>query len=365
MREYADQLLNSVTIFVNDAVIAELEKKGAAEEKIEAEKKKIAEEKKKLDEIKDKMNKAAEAAGKEALEKIAKERDEALNAIGVTPMAPMKGDQAIDRITSQFKDILGNFDDIKLNESSELPGGYSKFLDSDKYIGIQRSLEDVNRNNGKGWDTSKKSKNGAFDKFIIRVILSKIYNVFEIISKQKKMFEGVPSASVQAMMVALSNAVIKGYMGKEFDIKDNRLSILTKCAIDSDATVGFNLPLIDPSKPDDGNIFVGVMNQFVKGEVISDEFDKVAEATSKEEKVLIVKAIGEYDKEKDTNDKSLNAKIDKWGKKQMSNFKQNMTELFDEILKKAKEIKDEAESKKEKDAAKQQTQSDNAENTQQ
>jgi GTPase involved in cell partitioning and DNA repair len=167
------------------------------------------------------------------------------------------------------------------------------------------------------------------------------------------------------MMVALSNAVIKGYMGKEFDIKDNRLSILTKCAIDSDATVGFNLPLIDPSKPDDGNIFVGVMNQFVKGEVISDEFDKVAEATSKEEKVLIVKAIGDYDKEKDTNDKSLNAKIDKWGKKQMSNFKQNMTELFDEILKKAKEIKDEAKSKKEKDAAKQQTQSDNAENTQQ
>ena len=361
LREYADQLLNSVTIFVNDVIISELEKKGAAEEKIEAEKKKIAEEEKKLKEVTDKMNKIAQKAGEEGLKKIAEERDQALKDIGVTPMSPMKGDQAIDRITSQFKDILGNFNDIKLNESNELPGGYSEFLASDKYIGIQRSLEDVK----KGWDTSKKSKKGAFDKFIIRVILSKIYNVFNIISGQKKMFEGVPSASVQAMMVALSNAVIKGYMGEEFDINETRLSILTKCAIDSDATIGFNLPLIDPSKPDNGNIFVGVMNQFVKGEVKSEEFVNVAKATSKEEKVLIVKAIGDYDKEKDTDDKSLNAKIDNWGKKQMSKFKQNMTDLFDEILKKAKEIKDEAESQRKKDAAKQQAESENAENAQQ
>ena len=80
---------------------------------------------------------------------------------------------------------------------------------------------------------------------------------------------------------------------------------------------------------------------------------------------MIVKAIGDYDKEKDTDDKSLNAKIDNWGKKQMSKFKQNMTDLFDEILKKAKEIKDEAESQRKKDAAKQQAESENAENAQQ
>ena len=145
LREYADQLLNSVTIFVNDVIISELEKKGAAEEKIEAEKKKIAEEEKKLKEVTDKMNKIAQKAGEEGLKKIAEERDQALKDIGVTPMSPMKGDQAIDRITSQFKDILGNFNDIKLNESNELPGGYSEFLASDKYIGIQRSLEDVKK----------------------------------------------------------------------------------------------------------------------------------------------------------------------------------------------------------------------------
>ena len=178
------------------------------------------------------------------------------------------------------------------------------------------------------------------------------------------MFAEVPSASVQAMMVALSNAVIRGYMGDKFDIVGNefRISILTKCAIDSDATVGFNLPLIDPTKPDNGNIFVGVMNQFVKGNVTSDEFASVAKATKKEEKVLIVKEMGDYDKEKDTDDKALNAKIDNWGKKKMSEFKQNMTKLFDEILKKAKEIKDAAENQRKKDAAKQQAESDNAEN---
>ena len=35
LREYADQMLNSVTVFVNDIVIAELEKKGADKEKLE------------------------------------------------------------------------------------------------------------------------------------------------------------------------------------------------------------------------------------------------------------------------------------------------------------------------------------------
>ena len=358
LREYADQLLNSVTIFVNDVIISELEKKGAAEEKLEAERKKIEEEEKKLQEVAKKMSEVAKKASEEELKKIAQERDEALKSLGVTPLAPMKGDQAVDRITSQFKDILGNFDDIKLNESNELPGGYSDFLKSDTYIGIQKSLEEID------WNTSKKSKKGAFDKFIVRVILSKINNVFKIISDQKKMFAEVPSASVQAMMVALSNAVIRGYMGDKFDIVGNesRISILTKCAIDSDATVGFNLPLIDPTKPDNGNIFVGVMNQFVKGNVTSDEFVSVAKATKKEEKVLIVKEMGDYDKEKDTDDKALNAKIDNWGKKKMSEFKQNMTKLFDEILKKAKEIKDAAENQRKKDAAKQQAESDNAEN---
>ena len=141
LREYADQLLNSVTIFVNDVIISELEKKGAAEEKLEAERKKIEEEEKKLQEVAKKMSEVAKKASEEELKKIAQERDEALKSLGVTPLAPMKGDQAVDRIASQFKDILGNFDDIKLNESNELPGGYSDFLKSDTYIGIQKSLE--------------------------------------------------------------------------------------------------------------------------------------------------------------------------------------------------------------------------------
>ena len=51
LREYADQMLNSVTTFVNDVVLSELEKKGADKKKIEEERKKLEEEKKKLDEL--------------------------------------------------------------------------------------------------------------------------------------------------------------------------------------------------------------------------------------------------------------------------------------------------------------------------
>jgi hypothetical protein len=54
------------------------------------------------------------------------------------------------------------------------------------------------------------------------------------------------------MMVSLSNAIIYGFIGNnEFKNKEDksRLSLMARCAIDSDATVGFNLPLIDAKNP--------------------------------------------------------------------------------------------------------------------
>ena len=373
LREYADQMLNSVTVFVNDVVISELEKKGADKAKLEEEKKKLAEEEKKLEEIRQKMNKIAQDAGEENLKKLADERDKAMRDLGVKPIGAMAGDKSIDTIVKQFGDMLGEFNEKKLNESA-LPKGYSEVLRSDVYLGIQKSLEELD------WNFSENEKNspeGLYDKFFIKVILNKISTVFEVIAKNKDMFKEVPSASVQAMMVALTNAVIYGFMGKSFNIEGNeaRLSLLTKCAIDSDATIGFNLPLIDPKKPDNGNFFVSIMNQFRSADISSKEVEDAAKSLSEDE----IKKISEIwngkaeddeddksndkdkksDKEESTADPKNIAEFAKeFGPMVMKNFRQNMSTLFDLIVKKAKDIKEKAEKDRAAEAANAQQESE-------
>ena len=357
LREYADQLLNSVVVFVNDIILVELEKKGVDAAKLEEEKKKIEEDKKKLEEERKKRDEETKKANEEAIKKIAEERDNAMKSLGVKPIGPMNGDQAIDTIATQFADMLTEFNSLKLNESA-LPENYSDILRSDTFIGIKKSLEELN------WNFSDDEKK-LYDKFFIRVILNKINTVFSVVGNEesKKIFKDIPSASVQAMMVALSNAVIYGFMGKEFDIEGNdaRLSLLTKCAIDSDATIGFNLPLIDDKKPDNGNYFVSIMNQLKSADISSEEVKEAAKSLSEEE----IKTISKIKNEKEAKDdeqKDLDKFVKQFGSMAMKDFRQNMTNLFDNIVKKAKEIKEKAQKEREAEAAKAQQESESAKN---
>jgi hypothetical protein len=371
LREYADQMLNSVEVFVNDIVLAELEKKGLEKAKLEEETKKNDERKKELKKIQDKMNAEAKKAGEDALKKISDERDNAMKNIGVKPIGAMDGDKSVDTIVKQFSDMLGEFNDAKLNESA-LPKGYSEIFRSDVYLGIQKSLEELN------WNFSENEKDtpeGLYDKFFIKVILNKINTVFEIIAKNKDMFKDVPSASVQAMMVSLCNAVIYGFMGNDFDINDARLELMTKCAIDSDATVGFNLPLIDPKKPDNGNFFVSIMNQFKSADISSKEVEDAAKSLS-EDNIKKISQVwnGKKDEDLEKDDSKNDEKSDKdevaadpknisefakeFGPLVMKDFRQNMTNLFDMIVTKAKQIKEDAKRAREAEATQAQQQSE-------
>ena len=98
LREYADQMLNSVVTFVNDVVLAELEKKGADMSKIEEERKKVEEEKKKRREERKKRNEEAKKASEEAMKKLSKERDKAMKSLGIKPIGAMDGDKSVDTI---------------------------------------------------------------------------------------------------------------------------------------------------------------------------------------------------------------------------------------------------------------------------
>ena len=364
LREYADQMLNSVEIFVNDVIIAELEKKGVEKAKLEEEKKRIEEERKKQEEERKKRDEEAKKASEEAMKKLSKERDEAMRSLGVKPIGAMDGDKAIDTIMKQFSDMLDEFKDAKLNESA-LPTTYADVLKSDTFIGIQKSLEELN------WklsdDKEKSSDEAVYEKFIIGVILNKIANVFKFISdnKIKSKFKGIPSASVQAMMVSLSNVIIYGFMGDAFKIEGNdaRLSIITKCVIDSDATIGFNLPLIDPKKPDNGNFFVSIMNKFKSDSISSEEVEFAAnKLTEKDFKIVAGKMNDSSDDNSEDESKNREEFIKSWGSDVMKQFRQNITKLFDIIVTKSKQIKEDAEKAREAEAKKAEQESDTAEN---
>ena len=326
LKEYADQMLNAVIVTVNDIILNELEKKGVDKARLEEERKKLEEEKKHLEEVRKKMDDEAKKADEDALKKLSDERDKSLRKIGINPIGPMDGSKSIETIVKQFVDMLKEFNNQKVNESA-LPNGYEDVLKSDTYIGIQKSLESLNME----FNGEENTDGEIYNKFIIKVILNKVNTVFEVILNNKDLFKGVPSASVQAMMVSLTNAIIYGFVGSEkFNIeKDNaRLSLMTKCAIDSDATIGFNLPLIDPKKPDNGNFFVSIMNQFKNTDISSKEVENVLETMSDDDK------------------KNIDSS------KIMKDFRQNMSNLFDIILKKAKKIKDKTEQNRKEEAAK-------------
>ena len=350
LREYADQMLNSVVVFVNSIIIQELEKKGADKEKLEKKRKKIEEEEKKLEETRKKMDEEAKKAGEDALKKLSDERDKAMRKIGVDPIGAMSGDKAVDSIASQYSGIMDEIKNKKLNEElSVFAKNFKDILKSDTYLGLQKSLEEID------WREDTDDVNALQQKLYIKVILYKINTVFDIIVKNKGMFSEVPSASVQAMMVALSNAVIYGFMGDLFDIikSDERISILTKCAIDSDATIGFNLPLIDPKKPDNGNFFVSIMNQFKNADISSKEIEEAIESLSGKEALKLKRHspnLRGYDKDEVPEYKAELVK--KYSPAFMKAFRQNISTLFDLIVDNAKKIKDDAEKERKAEAEK-------------
>lgn len=357
LREYADMMLNSVETFVNDIVLAELEKKGLEKAKIEEEKKKNEEMRKKMKEEQKKKNEESKKAEEEAMKKLEKERDDAIRSLGVKPIGAMDGDKAIDTIVKQYSDMLGELkkNGSKVNESA-LTQDYSDLLKSDTYVGISKSLEELN------WNTDKK-EDEIYNKFTIKVILNKINTAFNIISnnnKTKKSFKEVPSASVQAMMMSLSNAVLYGFVGDKFKIESDeaRLSLMTKCAIDSDATIGFNLPLIDSKKPDNGNYFVSIMNQFRSADISSQEVDDAIEMMTKEE-LKDIKSI--WGKKKKSKEMSIEEFAKEFGPDLMKAFRQNMSNLFDMIVSKSKQIKEEVQKAREAEAAKAQQESESNE----
>ena len=152
-------MLNAVIVTVNDIILKELEKKGVDKAKLEEKREKLEQERKHLEDVRKKMDEEAKKAGEKALKELNKERDDAMRKIGINPIGDMDGSKSIDMIVKQFGDMIKEFNNLKVNESA-LPKGYEDILKSDTYIGIQKTLEELD------FDSDKEFNN----KFFIRII---------------------------------------------------------------------------------------------------------------------------------------------------------------------------------------------------
>jgi hypothetical protein len=332
LKEYADQMLNAVIITVNDIILEELEKKGLDKARIEEERKELEEEKKRLEEERKKMAEEAKKESEKKLKKLSKDRDDAIRKLGVNPIGPMDGNKAIEDITKQFSGMIDEFN--KINNSSEL----SNVFKSDTYIGVKNDIESLNLNfNG---------DEGIKNAFLIKVILNKVNTVFGVVNEDdiKKLFDNTPSTSVQSMMISLTNAVIYGFVGDKFNIETDKIrkQMMVRCIIDSDATIGFNLPFIDSTKPENGNLFIDIMNKFKNDTISSDEFKNVLDLKYEKNNSLI----------KNKDKKKITDEFGEDGSKLIKEFRQNISKLFDILLKEAKKIKDKAERDREAEAEK-------------
>ena len=326
LTRWSNILKDEIRNIVNDMVIAEYEKisgeEKSAKEKIENAKEKIKKQEEEKKKQTEKKNKEEEKKQQDALKQIEKDREKVLSSVGVKPLKGQTGDKAIDTLTSAFDkislDVLGDELDKKLSENhkysflnmlneseekKELSDEIKKVLGGDVYFGLN-TLE----------------KNEKLDDKSVKIIVSEIKVVFNALkkltsdSKFKESIKDVPSDAIQAMFVGLSQTIIYALTDEKIDAHKDVLNLLARCAIDSDKTLGYGLPPMDENKPEAGNIFTTLM------QTLKD---------AKDEK-------GVFGDDKDV----------------LNKFKQNISSIFDSIVKMAEKLKSDRKKKDEQEANK-------------
>ena len=124
-------------------------------------------------------------------------------------------------------------------------------------------------------------------------------------------FNETPGQSVQAMCIAI-NSFIKNcvYGGTDYG---NTLPLMAKCAVISDGTVSYNLPLNDKTGDEAGNYFTDIAKIITDGQMknakgktikLNDDFKKNAST-------LLNKIVQEAKKLKEDADKKYNDELER------------------------------------------------------
>ena len=226
MIKWAETLRDDMKIVINRSILEDIKDEEAKKE-LEA---KIAEETKKQEEI----NKVMEKWQNDQLKEIQTEREKLISDAQATPITEGSGDKAIGSLEDDYKNTKTNDEpDVKKISKDELLGLKSIF-----------TKDDLNGN--------KDSISKTYE------ILDTFYDSLE---NDKDKFKEVPAQSVQAMCIAVNAFVKICIFGDEK--YDNLLPIMTKCAIVSDGTVSYNLPLNDQEGDKLGNYFTDTVGAIV------------------------------------------------------------------------------------------------------
>lgn len=317
---WTDILKDEIRNIINDMIIKEYDKEEGENEKS----KKYQEELKKQEEEQKKereeASKKAQEEQEKAMKEIEKERENTLSSVGIKPLKNQTGDKAVDTLTTSFNNLLKNlktygivaeseykysFENIinesKNNNNKPLSDNIKKILKGDVYFGFNNIEKDDNiKTIGE-----------------LKMVMSEIKVVFDKLKELtsgdlKNEMKEVPSDAIQAMFVGISKT-IQAALSKDCKLDDATKTLLARCCIGSDKTIGYGLPFIDKDNEKNGNIFTALM------QTLKDAQDEAG--VFKDEEVL-------------------------------SRFHQNMSKIYDEILKEAESLKEKKEKEDKKKSEK-------------
>lgn len=272
MIKWAETLRDDMKIVINRSILEDMKDEDAKKE-LEA---KIAEETKKQEEI----NKVMEKWQNDQLKEIQTEREKLISDVQATPIADESGDKAITSLENDYKNT----------KKDDAPD--TDKISKDELLGLKSIF-------------TKDDLDGDKDS------ISKTYKIldtfYDSLNKDLDKFKEVPAQSVQAMCIAVNAFVKTCVFGDEK--YDNLLPIMTKCAIISDGTVSYNLPLNDQEGDKLGNYFTDTVGMIVNNiKKDPDEYDVPDEFVDNADK-LFKKIVAEAKKLKEDSDKKYNEQL--------------------------------------------------------
>lgn len=266
LKKWSNLLKYEIRNIVNKMIIDAYEKNASKKET-----EKIKKYKDNLDKQKKNSEKEIADADKEAtqeqekkVKELEKERTDVLNAMGVKPLSGMDGEKAVDTLFAGFKNIKDQLEKegMKIGESHKY--SFSELIlegdNKKKTISIDDVKKIISGDTMFGLSLiSKDDVKKTTIKRILKMTNQSLVEYTNIIQSNnlKDAIKETASDAIHAMFVGIVRTIYCALTGTNPD--DKTLDVLARCAISSDKTIGFGLPMMDEDDEEKGNVFTELM----------------------------------------------------------------------------------------------------------
>lgn len=277
MLSWANRLKEDMRIVINRSILDSVENEDT--------KKEIEEMIKDADQKREEINKKMEQFQNDQLKEIQSEREKLITDMDSALVRTDLGDKAVE-------ELCGEFEKTKDKNGKSNKARFKK----DETLGLKALYDD---------DAI------ASDKFkTAYALMDSIYNSLKD-GKVVEKFKETPGKSVQAMCISI-NAFIKYCIYGDTDYS-KALPIMAKCAIISDGSISYNLPLNDKTGDDAGNYFTDIAKIITNGEMKDTENKPIElpDDFKKNSKTLLDKIIDEAKKLKEKSENDYNENLKK------------------------------------------------------